>query len=846
MAARVCSLRLPSWPAKRAASDAAAKPPSNEEDRCTSSDMKRKMDRRPSWTQVFATHLPKTSRSSDASSATASLAHEPEDSAPRSAEQFMHDQKERRHRASRTSMGKRLRERLVGAATLSSCEAPPAVQLGRGRWSPAAATELVRTMHWEKRKLDPGQADVVELAHAIACGERWRADGDRRWRDEAISALLRAFSMDETLDIETLSQGYAAGSTGYEQKGKSIWSNYLSQLGAFAMLTGLESAAAAATVSSGMALTQAYNELNTGRERMVRKPQEDLAAALSVNLARRAASTPAMNTAAKLTGRMRKAPALAKRLREAIAAAEEPGGRSALEALLREADETVFASESAIKHRLNISAENWACRWREAAVRSGAAGLIAGGSVAAAFAPPAAPIAIPAALAGAAGLHLMYRVSDWDGKDASRGKLKQLFNFIKSADWIDRRKMTPARIADMYEKFESGSMTREDLANELNRAGAIDAGKLSALIVLPVSMRMSMASVLLRGKLGEVLDKLARTGHAGMVPEDVELMRAVNREGKGNPGEAVLTARYLLTDVFNLRRAGELVGEAGEAERDGDHARRDRALTAAAEHLLAVRDDEARALFERDMKEQTRVAARALSLQKGVADRYRYCLGAGAMTGLMAGGMYGAVNNCLRAADLGDGAVTAGSFGSTVPPSFVISPLGPAYKRHAPDPAAAPQDNRPVTLTLYASDKPATPSQLRWDAVVSLLKSGGVPQSIAFEWEHQGKTQRQVNGLTDLQPYYFQQQRSLGRLGRVKSVWKKVVGGVADAVDSTTDPLLGPAVAYRMRATRAQRRELHRLADQANDVLRGGATATAADEPAQAPAATGRAPAPAP
>ncbi|GIZ50732.1 hypothetical protein NCCP691_07460 [Noviherbaspirillum aridicola] len=756
----------------------------------------------------------------------------------------MHDQKERRHQASRTGMAERLRERLAGAATLSSCEAPPAIQLGG--WSPTAATELVRTLHWEQRKLDPGQADVVELAHAIACGERWRADGDRRWRDEAISALLRAFSMDETLDIETLSQGYAAGSTGYEQKGKSIWSNYLSQLGAFAMLTGVESAAAAATVSSGMALAQAYNELNTGRERMVRKPQEDLAAALSVNLAKRAASTPAMNTAAKLTDRMRKAPALAKRLREAIEAAEEPGGRSALEALLKEADETVFASENAIKHRLNISAENWACRWREAAVRSGAAGLIAGGSVAAAFAPPAAPIAIPAALAGAAGLHLMYRVSDWDGKDASRGKLKQLFNFIKSADWIDRRKMAPARIAEMYEKFESGRMTREDLANELNRAGAIDAGKLSALIVLPVSMRMSMASVLLRGKLAEVLDKLARTGPAGMVSEDVALMRAVSREGKGNPGEAVLTARYLLTDVFNLRRAGELAGEAGDADRNGDHERRDRALAAAADHLLAVRDDEARALFERDMKEQTRAAARALSLQKDVADRYRYCLGAGAMTGLMAGGVYGAVNNCLRAADLSDGAITAGGFGATVPPSFVVSPLGPAYKRHAPDPAAAPGDNAPVTLQLHASDKPATPYQLPPDAVVSLLKSGRVPQSVAFEWEHGGKTQRQINGLTDLQPYYYQQQRSLGRLGRAKSVWKKVVGGVADAVDSTTDPLLGPAVAYRMRATRAQRRELHRLADQANDVLRGGATATAADEPAQAPAATRRAPPPAP
>lgn len=750
---------------------------------------------------------------------------------PRAAEQFMHDQQRTRLEAAHAPLRERMRERLMGIARLSSTGAPAAIQLEQARWSSTATTELIRVLHWEEQRTDPRNVDLVELAHAIACVERWRAQGKPELRDASISAMLKALSLDTVLDLNILSSGYAAGAIGYEQKGKSIWANYLSHLGACATLTGAESLAAAAAVRGAAAMVQTYFDLNTGNERLSRKPQEELAAALTVNLAARTDAAPNMKKAVALARGLRKSSDLSVRLRNALKGKDSRRNRMLLAGLLAEAENNVLANESAIKSRLDVFSESWSGRWREVLTRSGSAALVSGGAIASAFAPFATPAIIPACVAGAAGLQMLFRLSDWDGRGASSAKMKQLFNFIRSTGWIDRQKMTPTAIAQLYDAYEAGSMTREDLRRRLADSGAFELEKIQSQLVLPVSLRMRMADTLLRGKLAEAIDKerVAARARAGKSPSDAPSGLLHDRKVDA---AGVAEIRQLLADLLNLQRATELVAQQPELP---DRGRVDVALARAARLLRQVRDPEVRDLFARDMKGQTKAASHALALQKGAADAYRFNLGAGSIPTIVTGPLAGTTGEVLKAVDADGGSaagtstaagVAIGGVGTAAVPALVVSAMlgHTSRQRFKSLTASADRDTNTATVDVdgRSATRPINPSHLSARSVASLLSGDTMPASIEFRLGSKGKTLPISVDLTTTQPYHNQERRDLDARSRAKATWKMVAAGAADALESATDPLLRPFVAFQMHRTRKDRRELHKLVDAANARMRAG------------------------
>lgn len=746
--------------------------------------------------------------------------------AANAARQFVEAQKERRKPSCSRWMGK-MRERGASMFTLNARNSTPAMRLTTPDWTSEAADRIVHTLGWELQHRDPAHIDPVELAHAVACVERWRSTGKpREARDEAIDAWLKAFSLHEAIDLDAIKRGYAAGATGYDHVKKSTWASHSAQLATYAMLAGPESMVAAQLTRTAFSLTQAYCNLTAGVDRARFSPQEDLAALLAVDEPERAAETPGMGEAASLARGLHKTPAHVSKLRAALDMAGDEN-EAQIKQALQEA-EKLFALEDKVKARLNISAETWAGKARELPVRAAANTIATAGAVVS-VAVPGGVATLPLFIGASAAVHSTYRLAGWDEKDARDRLMLRLFNCIKSYSWVSRLQMRPEKIARLYRDFEAGTMSRESLEKAL--AGVFDLPQVGKSVRLPVERRLDIAERLLHGKLAEAMDaeltRRDKSGAGGKAMDDrtrgsfrARLARACGLPSrhKDDDDSGRLEVRRLLADLFNLKRALELVQESAQWDAQEDNDKREAALEKASGFLHAVRDEEVRQLFTGGMRAQSAAAARALRLTKGEEDKFLYSLGTSFLPGSVLGPLAGTASGMETAFGTGDEAVRAtnaaanftGGFTHALSTSLLA---GQAYQRSREnlEPDAA---QITVPFDIVAADKPIPAEELSLDDVSTLLDKGHVPGTLELMWSGKEHTGKLTCELTETEPYYFEQRRKHGFAQRTGFFWKKVAAGAADALESTSEPFMRQVVTYHTRKTRAHRRELHALVDQ--------------------------------
>lgn len=725
--------------------------------------------------------------------------------------------------------------------TLDARNSTPAMRLTTPDWTPQAAEHIVHTLDWELQHRDPAHIDLVELAHAVDCVERWRSTGKpREARDEAIDAWLKAFSLHEAIDLDAIKRGYAAGATGYDHLKKSTWAHYSGQLTTYAMLAGPESLAAAKAGRGALSLAQAYCTLTAGIDRARFTPQEDLAALLAVDEPERAAQTPGMGEAASLARGLHKTPEQVRKLRAALDMADDEN-EAQIEAQIKQAlqeAETLFALEDKVKARLNISAEAWTGKARELPVRA-AANTISTAGFAVSVAVPGGVMALPLFIGASAAVQSTYRLAGWDEQDAHDRQMLRLFNYIKAGSWVSRLTMRPEKIARLYRDFDAGKMSRESLEKAL--AGVFDLPQAGKSLRLPVERRLDIAEQLLHGKLAEAMDtELTRRDASkadGKAVDDrtrgsfrARLARACglpNRH-KDDDGRARLEVRRLLADLFNLKRALELVQESSQWDERDDSGKREATLEKASEFLHAVSDDEVRQLFTGDMRTQSAAAARALRLSKGMEDKLLYGVGTSLLPGTVLGPLAGTASGMEAAFGAGDETVhTAnaaanftGGFAHTLGSSLMT---GKAYQKRQKnlEPDKPETTKFTVPFDFGPADEPISAERLSLDDVSTLLDKGHVPATLELRWSNKEHAGKMTCDLTEAEPYYFEQRRKYGVTQRTRFVWNKVVAAGAEALESASEPFIRQAVTYHARKTRAHRRELHALVDQAYETGRG-------------------------
>jgi hypothetical protein len=678
------------------------------------------------------------------------------------------------------SIACKLRDNVKGMATLSSTGAPPAFQIQGDRST--VATQIVSAVHWELQRVDPANIDPVELAHAVACVERWRSDGHPDdARDAAIDAWLKAFSLHETMSAQSLNASYEAGSIGYEHKGKSIAANMFTGL-----VSGVVSVAAHASPEAtaavegiravGSAVTARY-EAGSGMERFKRLPQEELAPLLMIDTKERAAQAPGMKEALQLARGLRQA------------GKDQAGERLP-------AQERLLDQEKMVKARLNISAEEWIGKRRELPVRALATGMTGAGAAVSLSLPPLAAL-LPIFIGASAAVHASYRLMGWDRAD-TRDRLRlRLFNHIKSYSWAATRNLAPSRIAHLYGEFDAGKISRAELAEEV-RPLLVHA-KTGAAMRFPAALRLERAEDLLRGKLAAVLGQELKRRRNDASSADAD----ANAETDAEAGAKV---RELLADLFNLQRAKGLIVYATRLSCNGFPEREEAVLKSAASYLQAVSDADVDVLFTGDMAAQAKVVTQARKLMKDEASSFKYTLGIGALPNIafmsVATSTIDAVHS-LGGNEAGS-AYKGGASGSLAATSGLTVGLMPRKAASEEDAEA-----REGTRVIPVADKPAAAEDFAAQTLDVLLRDGRMPAGIVF---NSGKDVPDAEvfrisaDLSATEPYSKadRDRQDIGR--RTKRTWKHVAAGASAVWESAREPFLRQAVCYHMRRSRKSRR----------------------------------------
>lgn len=727
--------------------------------------------------------------------------------------EFMAAQEQRRNETHQSRS--HFRSKLQSAVTLKTRDEPPAVQLPQREWNALGAGEIINATLWELEKRKPENIDVLELAHAVYCIEQWRKkrhglpipialehEPAGNWREQAITAWLKAFHLDEMIGLDSLKASFGAGGTGYEHKGKSIVASYGASLSSYVGMLSPELLGAATVTRGAFTLAQIYFSLMAGNERIQRKPHEDLAATVSIKPSLASLRACSMTEAQQLASHFRHADARVKGLRDAL-----NGKDTHTIETYRQQAAALLEQENGVKTVLYQSAAEWAGKRREIPAAIAASGATAAGMIASAACPPAAPIAIPAMIAASSAIHSTYHFSDAARRDAQDRAVTEFLNHIKSYDWIDECVMGRTAIARQYEKYVFHQIAADTLREELKDAGAFKLPEVGAALQLPVNRRLTVATSVLQGRLADELDKVL----------------VQSKKDAGEDENAVNRVRAILADIVNLQRAIELTNEA--AAMTSGSVDRNEALAQATRFLHAVECDAVHKLFTGTMLEQAESAAEARKLSKGELAKFRLACVGGALPGIALGpaanlatGFQSLIPHTGDDALAGVHAAKAAmATASLVPQSFAPESSVPMHsfnkrteEMSTYQPATAVATS---TITLGTLDSPVTASAIPLGTVTELLHNKALPNRIAIVSEK--KTL--VLDLALTEPYYNKQRRDMNLVDQMQKL--RVACKLAG--ESIVAPFSRLMVMYHARNSRNARRELRELVEEANQYLAG-------------------------
>ena len=743
-----------------------------------------------------------------------------------------------------------MKEKLIGAATLSTVDKTPAVQLLKHKsLSLDAAKDIIAGWLWEQRKRTPENIDVAALAAVVHAIEKKRAERKEHgliplalhdpgwWRcPGAIQGWIDAFRLTDDISVEQVRHAFGHGGAGYEQRGKSIFIGLLGSAVSIGMLPVTESwtLSSSAVLRAMGASKQLHWDLKVGKERLKRKPREDLGPLINLKASSRAGAAPRMTAAVRMAADLREASALNRKLKTAM----DNGDADTVDELLEQATRMLSEKEEPVKATLNNSAVEWNGNKFQMMARGTAAALgVAGGAAGIALSGGASlPVVVPLT-AVAIGTHLGYHFAD-GAKHDSANKLETAFlGRIKTYDWVNTKNMTPGEIAKAYEQYQDKDALRE----LLHKKEAFDLKSVCDATQLPFTVRLDIARKLLVGKFEQYRNKACVAGHRAEA-----LRKQLAACGRGSPLRALLQSRLdkafarhekyraLLqktgVDCVNMAAAWDVMKGAVQSE-DGAAL-----LDYGAELLAAVGDRHVCDLFCGSLKAQARAGALERKLKQGEYDKYLLsymasstlssAIGASTVTA----GIAYQQGVCLdHWADLGYplespippvrilkplSAATAavGAVASTMAP--VVSGLRPPFSREYPFRAAQGENAMSIALSGQGVCAP------EWfdDSVMQQLMTDEAPATLEIGFrDRDGNHRRVCLRLGETQPHVEARLRKQGlekqyRTHRIKT-WARLL------VDGVKSNLNRPRLTSRMRATRDARRELRSNIDKARAFL---------------------------